>query len=334
MLVALALLIATPKVLIEATRASDSSSRDRGAYALARTFDPADESATTLVRNLLERGEADQHDAIRRGLMSRTWSSRPSWLDSMMNDALGRRLTPTWEAFLVLPHEDAVQLVLRDLREHGPQSSGIALAPMLDDDRLREPLREQHRLRGTAQLFFQGKCTIEGCHAALCELSWLGEDLSKLYARYDGREFIPSETTATLIASVRACGKEGGDLGAVRKSAREWVDPLWRRQLLEYLISLPGSPRAEAIAAAADLAHDPNGRVRSRAVQLLSVVAGRSSDAAISSALIYSLADTDPDIRLDAVAGLLAMHAGSTELAAQRKKETDLAVQGLLDTSP
>ena len=328
-------LLAAPKTLVEATRSTDSSARDRGAYALARSFSPSDDETNALVQQLLERGEPDQQAAIRRGLMERAWpGGRPAWLDAKMNADVTRRLTPTWEAFLLMPHDESVEIVLRQLRERGPDASGVSLAVLLDDERLREPLATQMRLKNTTRLFYQKDCTIEGCHAVLCDLAWLNEDLSEIFKRYDGREFIANDMNKVLIASVKACGKDSAATATVREASRTWADPLWRLRFLEYLWQLPGSPTAEAIGAAADLARDGDGRVRSRATELLSVIAGKTSSSAVSGALIYALKDTSPELRVEAAAGLLEMHAGAAEMAALRKSETDLAVKGLLEATP
>src|SRR5437763_1913337 len=78
-----ALLLLAGSHLVEALQATDSGTRLRAAYALARVHDPADSAQAAAVTHLLEAGIPTEKQACVEGLLDRHWP-----LSNGMPDAL------------------------------------------------------------------------------------------------------------------------------------------------------------------------------------------------------------------------------------------------------
>lgn len=332
-------LLAGPNLLVQAADSTDALARDRGAYALARAYDPGDTTEAALVQHLYEAGEADQRDAVVRGILARHWSSgRPSWFDAQLPRLLLQHKVDPAQVLLLVPHDDAVEMVQKD-RSDREVTSSDSLAPyawMLGDDDLRAEVALYARFKGADHLVGEGGsiggCSLEHCLDLFATMAWLHMDLKRLYESYDGREHLPTVENGFLIDRVKAAGGDGDALRRLVDAAHTYPDAIWRMKLLNWIYTTPRAPNPAVYGLCVDILHgDLDWRVRARAAGILSAAVGRGdAPSGLEAALLGALRDGNVDVRVEAAAGLAAVHVSRPEMRELAKSELDPAVRALL----
>lgn len=303
-------------VVRQGLSAPSSADRERALYALLRFHDPSVIDDREIVDRAYLNGTAIEKAAILRGACDRAPLAAADTLDRKNTDRVIEALdsldvalrSAAIECLDRMPSARAATLRLEQLEE----VRGRGLPPILiravltsvvrhADPRTAEVLARyaSTELRGSSQF---SSLTAEGAWLVLA-LAANGTNVEPMFS-----DTLKSSAAADYPLQARLNGIRAGRgdetaLAALVETANVAVDHYLRRDAVDFILAMPATRRAKAVAALDSRLTDIDGWLRARIVREISREAA-NADAATEAMLVHTLLDAFPDLRVQAVAGL------------------------------
>lgn len=355
-------LLAVAPAVKEALSDGQSLRRERGAYALGRTYDPASYIERGLVDRAFLSGSGAERAAALRGLCDRSFpEGLPTQVRRRIDEALEEKdpsvVAAGAECLDRLSPEAALPVLTKALESATSRGLGAPTTMSLLLAAGRLPCRPAPVVPGASNADPCAKLQ----EAALEAGRWLGVRLDGKPARIDG---VRARVLAVLAANgvdveaalaeemveatgpgpalvarknrVRAGAGDAAALSALVETANVAADLHLRREAMDLLSSLPRERRVRTYRALEPRLGDFDGGVRARLVRGLSRDA-LADDPVVERMLRKALEDGYADLRLEAAAGLhdraaagLLSDEAKADVREARARESDSLVEAVL----
>lgn len=344
----LAFLFVVDPAIATKLSAGTSGERERGAYAVARTYDPESLDDRALVGRALLSSAGAERAAVVRGLCDRAFPGGlpRSALEAVLaafDDKDPNVVAAATGCLDRLSESSARTLFLEQLDASRGRGSGstatfalLAAAARRPDPKLRERIVAAADALGVRVT--NTPLVIDAPTArVLAALAANGVNVAPALKEDVKRSSKPEPADAARRNAVRGAGGDAKAVDALVETANVGFDLVLRREAMDMIAVLPGEARRRALGALAlPRLEDFDGGVRARLMDELTRE-GATDLPWIEAALLRAARDPFPDLRLQAAAALmdraaagLLTDAGGVEVTRLAGEEKDPAVLAVL----
>lgn len=346
-LAAVVLVAAGNRLLLDNLTATDSGTRFRACYALARTYDPRDSVEADAVRRLVVSGLPQERKAALEGLLARRIDGPPADVVGSVPGLFPQRPGTCAPDPLVIddplrqiPQETARQILQR---QGWPQSqvecwtkAGVKIEVRSHLERTGKWDRARLELQSPSASASLRPACVEKCFEELVMYAWLGMPMETVLAR---RKPVTNEVdwwTALLFRTLEGAAGNDDAIASVAAEIPRISDPAKRRVLLKWLTRLP--PGLEIHPAVrpvlVDRVRDGDYETRRLALDLVVSRPEMLRESGLVRSLVAALGDDDPELRVRAAVGLFDLaplpDGAKVDVRARMEGERDAVVQAVL----
>lgn len=346
-LAAVALVAGGNRLLLDSLTATDSGTRFRACYALARTYDPQTSAEADAVRRLVVSGLPQERTAALEGLLSRRIDGPPTDVVGAVPGLFPQKPGPCEPVANVIddplrriPREDAKEILRRQgwptSQVECWEKAGVKSEVRTHLERAGKWDRARLELRSPSASASLRPTCVETCFEDLARYAWLGMPMETLLAR---RRPVTNEVdwwTALLFRALEGAAGDETAMASVAAEVPRIADNTKRRVLLKWLTRLP--PGLEVHPALRPVlvnrVRDSDYQTRRHALDMVVSRPEMLDQDGVASALVAALEDDDPEFRIRAAVGLWDLaplaEGAKTGIRKRLTRETDAVVQGVL----